>query len=166
MYGCIKPDINNEDINSPHLFNESIDNLNKYCEKLITDNLSIKSFSMSLGVICHFICDYFCLYHNGEYKVNGVFQHLFYEIKLHYKFLILLMLGKLKINRYIPFENTLIGIVIEMNEKYILEKKQLEIDIKYALSAVALISEFIINLSETKLYKCNNLNSEICNLVD
>lgn len=166
MYGCIKPDINNEDIQCPHILDESISSVNKYSEKLITNNISIKAFSVSLGVICHFICDYFCLYHNGEYKLRGVFPHILYEIKLHYKFLISLIMGKLKFDKYIPSKDNLIDIVLEMQEKYILEKKSLIRDIKYSLSVAALISEFILYSSEIKLDKCNDLSSEICNLVD
>ena len=166
MYGCIKPDINNEDIQCSHVLDESISSVNKYSEKLITNNVSIKAFSVSLGVICHFICDYFCIYHNDEYKLKGVFPHTLYEIKLHYKFLIFFIMGKVKFDNYIPSENNLMGIVIEMREKYILEKKSLIRDIKYALSVAAIISEFILYSSEIKLDKCNDLNSEICNLVD
>ncbi|KOA18459.1 hypothetical protein CLHOM_33610 [Clostridium homopropionicum DSM 5847] len=161
LYGCVKPDINNADINQEHTLDNSINSLNKYSEKLLTNNISIKDFSVSLGVICHFICDYFCLYHNDEYCLKNNFQHFLYEIRLHYKFLILLLMGKLKIDNFIPSEKDLIPMVLELQQKYFLEEKNLTRDIKYALSSAAAISEFILCSSEIALNSSKALTSEI-----
>lgn len=62
-YGNIKPDFTNKDIMCSHTLDESLNNVNKYSQELMDKNISIKEFSTSLGVICHFASDYFCLYH-------------------------------------------------------------------------------------------------------
>jgi len=161
LYGCVKPDISNADINQEHTLDSSINSLNKYSEKLLTNNISIKDFSVSLGVICHFICDYFCLYHNDEYCLKNNFQHFLYEIKLHYKFLMLLLMGKLKIENYVHLEQNLIAMILGFQQKYVLEEKNLTRDIKYALSSAAAISEFILCSSEMVPNSSKTLTSEI-----
>ena len=65
-YGNIKPDFNNKDINREHTLDESLYEVNKYSEELMSKDISIKEFSKSLGVICHFACDYFCLYQDRK----------------------------------------------------------------------------------------------------
>ena len=77
-YGNIKPDLNNKDINRSHTLEESLDSVNKYSEELMNRNISVKEFSRCLGVICHFTCDYFCLYHREGNEKKGAFEHLCY----------------------------------------------------------------------------------------
>jgi hypothetical protein len=96
-YGNIKPDFINKDIKRSHTLEESLYSINKYSEELMSKNISIKEFSRSLGVICHFICDYFCLYHREGNEKKGVYEHLFYEVILHTKLLTLLLTGKLSL---------------------------------------------------------------------
>jgi len=44
--------------------------------------------SMALGVVCHFICDYFCKYHGKKpFNEKSLMPHLYYETILHIKIL-------------------------------------------------------------------------------
>jgi hypothetical protein len=48
--------------------------------------------SMALGVICHFLCDYFCKYHGKKpYKEKPLILHICYEIMLHMRIMTVLL---------------------------------------------------------------------------
>jgi len=46
-----------------------------------TEEISMKEFSYKLGIIIHFVCDYFCTPHNNE-KYKNIVKHLTYEKRL------------------------------------------------------------------------------------
>ena len=147
-YGNIKPDFNNEDIGCSHTLDESLDSVNKYAEELMSKNISIREFSISLGVICHFACDYFCLYHREGNDKKGLYEHLFYEVRLHVKLLTLLLKGKIKLNNSDILKNKIEFIFLNMENNYNLEPKSLNKDITYAVSGALQISKLIVCLSQ------------------
>jgi hypothetical protein len=147
-YGNIKPDFIYKEINCPHTLIESLDCVNKYSDKLMKDEISIRKFSINLGVICHFACDYFCLYHRDGNEKKGIFEHLFYELILHIKLLTLLLTGKLRINNYEIHEGSLEEIIMTVEKKYSSETKGLTRDINYTLSAATQISKLIVYSSQ------------------
>lgn len=148
VYGNIKPDFSNKDIKRSHTLDESLYRVNKYSEELMSGKISNKEFSKSLGVICHFCCDYFCIYHREGNEKKGVLEHLLYELVLHVKLLILLLRGKLKLNNYNMFENSVEDIVLKLQEKYNSESKSLTRDITYSLFAASQISKLIVYSSQ------------------
>jgi len=143
-YGNINPDLNNKDINRSHTLVESLDIVNKYSEDLMSADISIKEFSRRLGVICHFGCDYFCLYHREGNEKKGLYEHLHYEVILHIKLLTLFLRGKIKLNDYEMNENSVEAIVLKIQNKYVLEHESLTRDITNALSAVLQMSKLIV----------------------
>lgn len=147
-YGNIKPDFINKDIKCSHTLDESLYSINNYSEELMSHDISIIEFSKSLGVICHFVCDYFCIYHREGNDKKGLFEHLFYELMLHLKLLMLLLRGRLKINSYVTFENSVEGIALKLQEKYNSEPNSLTRDITNALFASSQISKLIICSSQ------------------
>ena len=153
-YGNIKPDFTDKDIKCGHTLNESLYSVIKYSDRLKEDNISIKEFSMSLGVTCHFICDYFCLYHREDYCKKGILEHLFYESMLHLKLIALLLKGKLIINKYESHENNVEELILKLDKKYNLESKGIVRDIKFSLIAATQISKLIVYSS--KLYLKQN----------
>ena len=76
--GNIKPDFINKDIKCSHTLDESLYNVNKYSEELMNSNISKKEFSRSLGVICHFLYDYYCIYHRESNERKDVLEHSVY----------------------------------------------------------------------------------------
>ncbi len=89
IYGAIKPDVSTIFAKYPHYINLSLDNLCQTTDLLI-DNIDGKSemetraFARELGVILHYIADYFCIVHND---VNGQkhpknIKHILYEQSL------------------------------------------------------------------------------------
>jgi hypothetical protein len=75
-----------------HYFDESIDmivekiiNLSSLTLEDVYYNMTIEKFSEELGVICHFLCDFFCAphYYRWEFKsTSAVKRHMLYENKL------------------------------------------------------------------------------------
>ena len=147
-YGNIKPDLNNKDINRSHTLEESLDSVNKYSEELMSRNISIKEFSRCLGVICHFTCDYFCLYHREGNEKKGAFEHLWYETILHVKLITLLLTGKINLNNYKMFEISAETILLTLQKNYILESESLTRDINYALFGALQITKLIVCSSQ------------------
>lgn len=151
-YGNIKPDFINDDIKRSHTLDESLCNVNKYSEKLMDQDISIKQFSRSLGVACHFACDYFCLYHREGNEKKGAFEHLFYELRLHAKLLTIMLGGKLKLNNCEMSENSVEAILLNLQEKYNSETKSLSRDINNALFAASQISKLILCSSQLNFH--------------
>src|SRR5665647_184744 len=143
-YGNIRPDFINKDINHSHTLDESLYSVNKYSEELMNKNITIKEFSRSLGVICHFACDYFCLYHREGNEKKGLYEHLVYEEMLHGKLVTLLLKGKIKLNDHEMFQDSVEVIALKLQEKYNSESESITRDIKYALFAAAQTSKLII----------------------
>ncbi|MBC8059462.1 MAG: zinc dependent phospholipase C family protein [Clostridiaceae bacterium] len=143
-YGNIKPDFNNNEIKCGHTLDESLYCVNKYSEELKEENISNREFSRALGVINHFVCDYFCLYHRDGNEKKGVFEHLIYELILHIKLIALLLTGKIHLSSYETFGNSVEAIVWNLQTKYNSEAESLSRDITYALFVASQISKLII----------------------
>lgn len=90
IYGAIKPDASTIFAKYPHYINLSLDNLCETVDDLIEtiegrNELETRAFARELGVVLHYIADYFCRVHND---VNGIkhpknFRHIWYEQGLH-----------------------------------------------------------------------------------
>ncbi len=79
IYGNLKPDAVPQYVFKKHYLNESFDTIAQkinYLCSLTIDSLSryfsVSKFSQELGVICHFLCDFFCVPHSErwEFKIN------------------------------------------------------------------------------------------------
>ena len=93
VWGNLKPDSVSKYKFKKHYFDESftmIVNKIKFLASLSLDDIfirySLRKFNQELGVICHFICDYFCVphYQRWEFKSPGaVKDHVLYENDLN-----------------------------------------------------------------------------------
>jgi len=156
-YGNIKPDFINKDIKCSHTLDKSLYNVEKFSEQLMTHDISIKEFSKSLGVICHFACDYFCIYHREGNERKNIFEHLLYEVILHIKLIALLITGKLDLEKYEIDENSPEDLVMLLQKKYNLQSKSLTRDIMYALYCASQISKLIVCSSQLYVEETNIL---------
>ncbi|MEJ8554045.1 zinc dependent phospholipase C family protein [Tepidibacter sp. Z1-5] len=101
-YGAMKPDVAPRLAMKKHYKNQSFDFVLNEILKLIDNGLrenpiSINRFSTKLGVISHFLSDFFCLpHHNREYYHDKLFEHLKYEKDLHKHFVNFEGLNKVK----------------------------------------------------------------------
>ena len=92
IWGNIKPDCTPKYKFKKHYFNESIDMVVEkiiYLSSLTMEEVyydkTIGKFSEELGVVCHFLCDFFCAphYYRWEFKsTSAVKHHMMYEKKL------------------------------------------------------------------------------------
>lgn len=147
-YGNIKPDFTNNDINRSHTLEESLNNVNEYSQVLMNQNISNTEFSIALGVACHFACDYFCIYHREGNDKKGVFEHLFYELILHVKLIMLFISGKINLNNYDMDGSSVEELALTLQKKYNSEPKSLTRDITNALIASSQISKLIVCSSQ------------------
>lgn len=91
-YGAMKPDIQPNLAIKKHYKKQSFDFVLDEISSLIYDGLnedtiSINKFSTRLGVISHFLSDFFCLPHyDREYYHDKLVDHLKYEKILHEHF--------------------------------------------------------------------------------
>lgn len=93
IWGNLKPDSASKYKFKKHYFDESFDMIVKKIEflsALTLDDIyirySVGKFNQELGVICHFLCDYFCVPHfqRWEFKSPGaVKDHVLYENDLN-----------------------------------------------------------------------------------
>jgi len=84
LYGCIKPDMTSLILRHPHFYKISHKYIMKKIIKLSKKSLSMKKknkkFSEDLGVVLHYIADFFTSAHNR--KPNKLMEHIVFEEKL------------------------------------------------------------------------------------
>lgn len=150
-YGSIKPDLDKRNFKCDHTFEGSKSLVNGYAERLINKKMTVKDFSMNLGVLCHFLCDYFCMHHSKEYWKRDPLAHGIYELKIHREFLRLYNGGRITLNYRCKIENNIESTILKLKRNYELEPKGIMTDISYALAAGAAICCWIV--SSSKVYK-------------
>lgn len=90
IYGNIKPDISSKYLLNKHYLEESLSMVLekiKYLCQLTLDSLnkyfSISKLSQELGVICHFLCDFFTAPHSERWRfTHSMNKHVTYEKEL------------------------------------------------------------------------------------
>ena len=75
IYGNVKPDMVSKYKLKKHYLDESFDMIVNKIKKLASLSMydfkkkfSVSRFSQELGVICHFICDFFCIPHSERWE--------------------------------------------------------------------------------------------------
>jgi hypothetical protein len=132
-YGNIKPDLP-----SPQRKNHTLENyLAQACicaEQLMEEEVDVKDFSVNLGVVCHFVCDFFCYYHLEDEIHDRKLKHFLYELTLHWKLhrmghrrVRLLISGKKEPRRDLE------DMIFSMRADYMQQPHLMKKDIQYAL---------------------------------
>lgn len=93
LYGSIKPDMVSKYKLTKHYRDESYEAIIEKINTLlnvqwddISSNKGLCGFSQDLGVVCHFICDFFCVPHNERWEFkHSMKAHLNYEKNLNKK---------------------------------------------------------------------------------
>lgn len=83
IYGNIKPDLKSNGLVIPHTLQNTIHKSCELLNELRDEHLDLLTFSVKLGEICHYLCDYFCYYHIDESDYRNYTDHFIYEIELH-----------------------------------------------------------------------------------
>lgn len=90
IYGNVKPDMISKYKLKKHYLDESFDMIVNKIKKLASLSLldfkkkfSVSRFSQELGVICHFVCDFFCIPHSERWEFkHSMNKHVKYEKEL------------------------------------------------------------------------------------
>ena len=77
LFGNLFPDLIHSYLWRRHEYQHSREYIRKKLDML---KKKPKLFSFHLGVLTHYICDYFCYPHSGSYD-KGLIQHILYEIR-------------------------------------------------------------------------------------
>lgn len=81
--GNVLPDKQRHNFNT-HYYAESKSDCVHYLKRANDQNLNDFERSEALGIVFHFICDYFCKYHSVQpYKVDVGIKHFIYEAQIH-----------------------------------------------------------------------------------
>lgn len=154
-YGSILPDIHPLLTFVPHFFDGSIDLVEKrimYLENSCFnyDLRKIKRFSVRLGIIIHFICDYFCVAHN-EKRYNNLYQHYLYELKLKKFFRKYLIKIKDCKELYMPdsweISVDLRSFVELKHEEYNLKRHSMTNDLLYSMQVSLIVALNVVSRS-------------------
>lgn len=151
VWGNLKPDSVSKYKFKKHYFDESftmIVNKIKFLASLSLDDIfirySLRKFNQELGVICHFLCDYFCVphYQRWEFKSPGaVKDHVLYENDLN-KFAKFYDIRR-EINTSLTCEE--IRRYINNLQKEYADKISYETDIQYSTHICSTIINLVLN---------------------
>lgn len=153
-YGSMKPDIAPSLKSKKHYKDPTLDFVIDEVIKLMEiglseDVVSINKFSVKLGVITHFLSDFFCLpHHDRNYFADKLKEHMIYEKNLHYKFKDFSGLEKIKIPSIMGLEKADIkNFIEELHYEYSNSPMGYENDIKGSINISSAISMIIIENS-------------------
>jgi hypothetical protein len=84
IYGNIYPDISHYSFTVPHLPHKSmafvLRKIASLCRYHVHGEKADPFYSMQLGMLCHYLCDFFCHVHSQAYS-GGKRRHLAYEFR-------------------------------------------------------------------------------------
>ncbi len=153
IYGNMKPDLDMDLFTKSHRIKDSldfvVDRINNIMYKEYT---SLKKFSVDIGIITHFLSDFFCTvhYHENTKGYSSLIHHVKYEIALQMKIR--------KILKDIPLDfswnhvykinkDNIYQVIYQLSQAYGKVRPSMENDIFYALKVSMLLSVYIINNS-------------------
>lgn len=153
-YGCIKPDFHPKLIAISHYKSKSFDTIAQMIISLQNSKLPLSSkdvshFSTELGVILHYIADYFCYAHNNK-NIDKLPAHLFYEINLDRELKKYLSSTSGLLNEKFPLEacgaieNPLVAFIEERHKEYMKEHPSPLNDVIYGLQACCTTASGIV----------------------
>lgn len=162
MYGNVKPDISSYLINIPHFKSQAADFVASEIEELMKYKIDrygkcSKEFSERLGVVTHYLSDFFCYAHSKHFK-GSLLKHYIYEARLsgfckRYS-------GAMRQFNYIRYLNfnfdhkSICGLIDRLHEKYEQKRPSYANDLTFALRTC-------ISLSISILVACLAENLEL-----
>ena len=144
-YGNVKPDLSKKILKHPHTLENFLPFVCNTSEELIKNLVSLSEFSFKLGEICHYICDFFCLYHTEDEIFHRLKEHFFYELKLH--FTLLKIDSTIEDMREKTVEKSISSIINELRAEYFQQEASMEKDFKYAFTATTWVCQYIYYFS-------------------
>lgn len=140
-YGSVEPDISPALIKIPHYKQDAEDFVRQQIRNLIylkksTFPICTRQFSERLGVITHYLSDFFCYVHSANYK-GGTLGHYLYEMNLsNYCKMHPRLMKAHKNSRFTqinPSYKSICSYIDEQHNKYIERNPSYEIDMDFTL---------------------------------
>ena len=154
--GIVKPDLEPELRKLEHRFEAVKDLLPLWEKEILSPEKDLADFSEGLGIICHFLSDFFCAYHHhDELFDRNILRHLFYEFIIHIRLKACLFLKK---NFFIlsgvrKEEDNWQNVLYKFRKKYSIKKRNTRTDLLFALNCSAEIGSRIIAKRAKELKK-------------
>jgi hypothetical protein len=156
QYGCIIPDYYLRFVSIPHYKNESFEFITGMIQKarsLPQTEKEKQVFSTELGIITHYLSDYFCQAHNySEY--DHYMNHLIYEAKLSSEFKRFSLPTFCHNNRH-DYHSDRLGLLDNLpafinnrHLEYINANRQMKTDIALGLEVAATVALTIVSHSQ------------------
>lgn len=153
-YGSIKPDFVPRLVNIGHYKEESMNFVQEEIVKLSSipyreEKEYLKHYSIRLGIIIHYLSDFFCHAHNSKSLKQDMFKHFLYEAKLESllgKFEPETILSSIKLVPALNKENIINYLNIKL-ENYKETKISHLNDLKWAIEASYSTCLFVTNAS-------------------
>ncbi len=158
IYGNIKPDMTHTLLRDSHTLENYFLIVCNSAEKLMSNKSSLQKFSFELGIICHYVCDFFCQYHLNYEIFHKFREHFIYELKLHF----VLIMNSSKINKNPEIKavrRNISSIINELRKEYTAVPPAMKKDLEYALKATMWICESVYFFSDN--YVKSNDNQEL-----
>lgn len=144
MYGNIKPDLSPKCLKKPHTMENYLVHVCSNAKNLMRGETGLRDFSTSLGVICHYVCDFFCRYHLDEKLFNNLEGHFLYELDLHHEFCKIMFRQKFKFKvDHKEVRENIISILAEMRNGYFSKPVTKKRDIEYAITTALWICDSV-----------------------
>lgn len=158
-FGSIKPDITPRLLRIKHLKHRSLNQIGNMIEDMKGTRYpetkqGILRFSMNLGIIMHYITDFFCYAHNHP-KFESKVEHIKYELKVAYKYRSVNVAEILSnaLNNVLEYNSlansSLKNYIDEKHTEYMQNTPGIENDIKYSLEMCITIALIIVGYSRT-----------------
>ncbi len=158
IYGSIKPDITPSlarlDHFKPQTFNLIMNEIHKLSHyPLSINNESIKYFSTQIGIVTHFIADFFCVPHNDrvKYRKATIINHMIYENNLHrlfkqyngnFKDNLIITKNHFNVDNYSA--HIIKSVIDELHDDYSKRTESLENDLMSSLQATSVVGLYIV----------------------
>jgi hypothetical protein len=159
-FGNVKPDLPPACFEARHTFENYFNKVNERADQLATQQLTRREFSVKLGEVCHFACDFFCYYHSNVKLHKKNLFHFVYEICLQLQLNMMQLRRKLKIpcDSVSPYTN-FPSFILEMRKKYLEDARSMKKDIEYSLRVAISIFETILQSVNNSLEEAWQLES-------
>lgn len=163
IQGSVAPDYSLSMMFRPHSKDESIGLVHNNMDWLFHKSFShqrkdIREFSFKLGVIIHFVSDYFCIAHNDEFY-NNMYHHYKYEKKLKKFCCKFIQEYYESIRQDMRVVKDIKGFIDEKHQEYMTVRRSMKNDLVYSLQvsiAVSLsILSYCLDKSDCKMYVGN-----------
>lgn len=153
--GSILPDCVPSFITRRHCIDETFPILRKELQLLIDEYNYSKGitayFCRHLGIILHYVADYFTFPHNSFYGGN-MRQHCSYEKEMKFYMRAYVKSNAARRNRSDVIScntvDTICNHILDMHKNYALEKQNVSLDCEYIISLCHQIADFILSIFE------------------